>query len=336
MLSDRKRLILKAVVEYYSKEAQPIGSKLLTQLPYLNFSSATIRYDMLQLEQKGYLLKNHKSSGRIPSLKGYVFYLQNLMTIQQEKLPIISLFEKIINEKHLHKEQIIKRILKILSNFTNCVTISVGSNILKISRIDLICINSEQLILLIVIDQGSLEYRNVILKKDENLEITNLKKMICFLNNLLVGEFLHKALEIIKSYEIQEKIKQFIKNGEKLVAIIIAILKNLINDNSNIYGVTKFFQSSFFKDIKTIKEMIQIFDKKELNKIFFDSSAVICQLSNQIRLMKYKTFMIVSVPYYFNENNNTKGFIAILGPMVMKYQEIIPLLEYLSVHFSRL
>lgn len=336
MLSNRKKLILKAVIENYSKESQPISSQLLAGLPYLNFSSATIRYDMVQLEKKGYLQKNHKSSGRVPSLKGYIFYLNNLMTRQQKKIPILSLFEKIIKEKDLNKEQIIKKILKLLSNLTNYATISIGSNILKvskISKIDLILVSSEQAIILIIIDKGDLQYQNICLEKDKNLTIFNLKKVIEFLNNLLVEKTLYKSLELIKSNEIKEKIQKYVKCHKQLISILYESFYNFVSNNSKIYGLTEFFQNSFF-DVRTIKEMMFILDKRELNKIFFSSSETVCQINNQIRLIPYKQFIIISIPYYINEDE--KGFIGILGPLIMKYQEVIPLLEYLSVHFSQL
>lgn len=77
MLSSRQKLILKAVIETYVKDAVPVGSKYLTQLPHLNFSSATIRYDMQVLEELGFLEKTHTSSGRIPSEKGYRYYVDH-------------------------------------------------------------------------------------------------------------------------------------------------------------------------------------------------------------------------------------------------------------------
>ena len=80
MLSDRQKLILKAIIEEYVDSNEPVGSKILTEKPYLDFSSATIRYDMQDLEEKGYLEKTHTSSGRVPSELGYKFYVENLCT----------------------------------------------------------------------------------------------------------------------------------------------------------------------------------------------------------------------------------------------------------------
>ena len=79
MLTDRQKLILKAIIEEYVTSNEPVGSKALTEKPYLTFSSATIRYEMQHLEETGYLLKTHTSSGRIPSEMGYRYYIDHLL-----------------------------------------------------------------------------------------------------------------------------------------------------------------------------------------------------------------------------------------------------------------
>ena len=95
MLSSRQKLILKAIIEAYVKDAIPVGSKLLTQMPYLNFSSATLRYDMAQLEELGYLEKTHTSSGRVPSEKGYRYYVEHLFTRDQDVVDAFPLIDQV-------------------------------------------------------------------------------------------------------------------------------------------------------------------------------------------------------------------------------------------------
>ena len=99
MLTSRQKLILKAIIEQYVKDAQPVGSKSLTHLPYLNFSSATLRYDMAQLEELGYLEKTHTSSGRVPSEKGYRYYVNHLVTRDQDVLDSFPLIDELFFKK---------------------------------------------------------------------------------------------------------------------------------------------------------------------------------------------------------------------------------------------
>ncbi|KAB8121808.1 MAG: heat-inducible transcription repressor [Candidatus Phytoplasma cynodontis] len=343
MLSNRKKLILKAVVENYSRKNQPIGSKFLTSLSYLKFSSATIRYDMVQLEKEGYLIKNHKSSGRIPSLKGYVFYLKNLMTREESKTPlkIISLFEDIIKKKNIDKEKLIKEILELLCNLTNYVTLNVVPDIFetsKINKIDLIFLGFNQVIVLVITDKGNLRYRNIFLSKEEYLFFISLEKLVDFLNYLFFGKYLFEALEILKNDNIKKKIeKKCFQYSNFLIQFLRDTFYCFSSNNSYIYGISNFFNKYNFENNMILKELVKIFDTKELCKIFFNSSYSknnVCKLVNQITLVTYSNFIIISVPYQISDNE--RGFIGVLGPLVMKYDKIIPILEYLSAHLTQL
>lgn len=337
MLSNRERLILKAVVENYSKEKKPIGSELLSKIPYLNFSSATIRHDMMQLDKKGYLKKTHKSSGRIPSLKGYIFYLNNLITRKQENMEILSLLDKIIQKKDLNKEKIIQEVLKLLCNLTNHAIINVKPDILKtskIKKIDLVLVNEEQAIIFIITNKGNLQHKNIFSDEYQNFKIDEFKKIINILNNLLVDKYLNEAFQIIQSDLFKIKIKRYIQYQEQLIQFFLDAFRNFLNNSTSFYGVSKFL-TSYEEQDETIKDIYEIFNKNgNLSNFFCESKEVICKLANQISLIPYKKFIFISIPYYINENE--KGFIAIVSSHIIKYQEIIPILEYLSAHISHL
>ncbi|WAN63064.1 heat-inducible transcriptional repressor HrcA [Candidatus Phytoplasma rubi] len=337
MLSNRKRLILKAVIENYSKEVKPIGSDFLSKIPYLKFSSATIRYDMLQLEEKGYLIKNHKSSGRIPSLKGYVFYLNNLMTRKPETKEILTLFEKIIQKKNLNKEKIVQEVLKLLCNLTNHAIIDIKPDILKtskIKKIDLIFVNPRQAVIFVLTNKGHLQHQNIFLDEDKEFKVEDLKIIVNIFNNLLINKYLNEALQIIQSDLCQEQIKKHIKYQEELIQFFLEAFYKFYNNNTSFYGISNFLTSQTEQEIINIKDIYEILNTKKLINFFYDSKEVICKLANQIRLIPYKKFIFVSIPYNISENE--KGFIAVLGFNVIKYSEIIPILEYLSAHISHL
>ena len=107
-LSNRQKLILKAIIEEYVSSGEPVGSKVLTAKPYLEFSSATIRADMAYLEMLGLLEKTHTSSGRIPSVSGYKYYVEHLVTRDYEVVNHFPLIDKIFNDETLNKEQMIR------------------------------------------------------------------------------------------------------------------------------------------------------------------------------------------------------------------------------------
>ena len=126
MLSDRQKLILKAIIEDYVTSNEPVGSKALTEKPYLDFSSATIRYDMQDLEEKGYLEKTHTSSGRIPSQTGYRYYVDHLIIRDEQVLEYFKYLDEILDNKKLAKEDALKKLADFLSELTGYYTIILG------------------------------------------------------------------------------------------------------------------------------------------------------------------------------------------------------------------
>ena len=128
MLSDRQKLILKAIIEDYVTSNEPVGSKALTEKPYLDFSSATIRYDMQDLEEKGYLEKTHTSSGRIPSQTGYRYYVDHLIIRDEQVLEYFKYLDEILDNKKLAKEDALKKLADFLSELTGYYTIILGSS----------------------------------------------------------------------------------------------------------------------------------------------------------------------------------------------------------------
>lgn len=109
MLTDRQKLILKAIVEEYIETNEPVGSKFLTDKPFLKFSSATLRYDMQWLEENGYLEKQHTSSGRVPSQKGYSYYIENLITRDDTISNIYHEFDDVFEDKVIQEKKQLKR-----------------------------------------------------------------------------------------------------------------------------------------------------------------------------------------------------------------------------------
>ncbi|MDV3205179.1 MAG: heat-inducible transcriptional repressor HrcA [Weeping tea tree witches'-broom phytoplasma] len=339
LLSNRRRLILKAIVENYSKHNQPVSSKFLSCLPYLNYSSATIRHDMAQLEKKGYLQKPHISSGRIPSLKGYVFYFNNLITRNHNVIEMISLFEKFFQQKNFNKESVIEKVLKLLGNLTHYAVILVRPNILKIHKLNkiyLISVNFKQVTIVVITDHGNAQCQNVNFNFHKNFTFENLRQIIFLLNRLLFDKYLYEAIEIARNIIIQKKYFHHFYNHESLIKPLIEIFYSFLANNFHVYGIYNFINNFISHDIVTVKEVLKLIESDNLSQIFFDYEKNICKLANRVSLTSYSKFAIISAPYNTGDGKSEKGFIAVLGPLMMKYQEIIPILEYLSAHLSQL
>ncbi|CAP18391.1 negative regulator of class I heat shock protein [Candidatus Phytoplasma mali] len=338
MLSNRKKIILKSIIENYSKEAKPVSSKLLTYTLHLNVSSATIRADMAELEKQGYLLKkNYNSSGRIPSFKGYNYYLNNLIKRNEEFIEMFSFVDKIIQKKSFTKEQLIKKVLELLSEFTSYTAIAIGSDILKtskINKIDLIYLNYFELIILIVTDKGHVQHQNIVLNQKKDVNMLDIKKVIIILNDLLKGKFLFEATLIIQSDIVKKTIGKYINCEEQFIESFVEIFANFVDNNCYLSGVLNILNQPEFNNIEIIKKLINCLTKKELIKIMTIKKRLTFKFSDNIELIQLENFTIISIPYSINKYE--KGQIAILGPYRMNYHKVIPLLEYLSVYLSNL
>src|SRR5690554_2626482 len=199
MLSSRQKLILKAIIELYVEYGEPIGSKTLTKLPYLDFSSATIRYDMQQLEENGYLMKSHTSSGRIPTQSGYRYYVDKLVTRDSDVEGVFPLIDEIFERNTYEREQAVREALNLITNLTKYTAVAIGPDVENstIKKIDFIPISSNQAILLIVTNQGHVQHQNIVL--DEKSEMSEIKSVVKTLDDLLKDRHLNEAYQILSS-----------------------------------------------------------------------------------------------------------------------------------------
>ncbi|MDO8064171.1 heat-inducible transcriptional repressor HrcA [Candidatus Phytoplasma bonamiae] len=337
MISNRERLILKAIIEHHSEHQQPISSKFLSNLSYLNYSSATIRYDMAQLEKKGYLCKTHISSGRIPSLKGYVFYFNHLITRNHDVLQQISLFENIFKNKNVNMETIIKEALTLLGNMTRYLVILAFPNALtnhKVAKIDVFFLTPEQAIVLIITNHGQVRYQSIFLESCNSFNFKNLQNIVYVINNILFDKYLFEAIKILQDRNIENNFCNA-DLFEKFINILIEIFYSFNTNNSHIYGIDNLINNFSWADSNTMKEILHILDTNKLNEMLFDAHKCIFKFNNRIRWVSCHKFAIISIPCEIKKFPDQKMFIAVLGPMTMAYPEVIPLLEYLSVNFSQ-
>ncbi|CAM11891.1 Heat-inducible transcription repressor HrcA [Candidatus Phytoplasma australiense] len=337
MLSDRKKIILKAVVESYSQKRQPVGSKSLIHLPELQFSSATIRYDMLKLEEEGFLKKNHTSSGRIPSFKGYTYYLTHLLTRDYDAANSFPLIDKVIQNKTFHKNKVIKEAIKLLNSLTSYTAMAIGPDVFnnsKISKIDFIPLNHKQALILIITNKGDVQHQNISLDQTKEISIYDLKDIVKIISDLLVGKYLSEAVKIIQSDFVKQTIAKYIRFQEQLIALFIEAFSSFASENTYFAGISEMTKKKEFSDLELIKKIMNLLERKELLKILLNQEGLSFKLSDELQLTPVKDYMILSIPFAIDANE--KGTIAILGPSWMKYPKIIPLLEYLSIHLSKL
>ncbi|MDD4069433.1 MAG: heat-inducible transcriptional repressor HrcA [Candidatus Izemoplasmatales bacterium] len=222
-MTKRQEIILKLIVDEYVKAAEPIGSKALSET--LNVSSATIRNEMGILEELGYIEKTHTSSGRIPSEKGYRYYIETIVKNLDEETDGFFEFEEVFKNKEHERDEIIKEAINLLSQATNCTAISLGPNAYhsKVKKVQLVPISSHQALILVITNYGHVESKQITIQ--DEIDTEELIKVIDLLNEMLVDTPISKVSEKLH-YEIQHsRIKELLKYRETIVDSFIAYHK---------------------------------------------------------------------------------------------------------------
>src|SRR4051794_7213976 len=177
MLTGRQLLILQVIIEDFIQSAQPVGSRSLSKKEEITFSSATIRNEMSDLEDMGFLEKTHTSSGRVPSEKGYRYYVDHLLAPQKLKKGEIRLLKSVYAERIYELEKIVQKSAKILSELTNYTSIVLGPKVKdnKLKKIQIVPISNETAIALIVTDTGHVE--NKMISLPPSFDLNEIEKM---------------------------------------------------------------------------------------------------------------------------------------------------------------
>lgn len=334
MLSSRQKLILKAIIEEYVKDAQPVGSKSLTDKPYLSFSSATIRYDMAQLEELGYLEKTHTSSGRVPAEKGYRYYVNNLVTRDQSVTESFPLIDEIFAKSFIQRETAIEEAIKLLSDLTNYTALAIGPNANQslICKIDFIPTEQNEAVILIVTDQGHVQHQNI--RVPNEVKLDDLKEVIKTMDDLLRYKKIKDAKAILEAAFTKHEIKNYMDYQAQLIDSFIQAFAKFAEENYYLSGLTNVFDQPEFHSAKQIKSFVDMFDRRDLVKLIGHEEGLKIRFGSDLQLIPMDNYTIISIPYYVSEEE--KGTVAIFGPTRMEYRKVIPLLEYIASNLGKL
>ncbi|MEH7334014.1 heat-inducible transcriptional repressor HrcA [Neobacillus drentensis] len=329
MLTDRQLLILQVIVDDFIRSAQPVGSRSLSKKEEISFSSATIRNEMADLEEMGFIEKTHTSSGRVPSEKGYRYYVDHLLSPQVLNQQDISIIQSIFAEKIFEFEKIIQRSAKILSDLTNYTSIVLGPavSINKLKRIQIIPLNKETAVAIFVTDTGHVENRSFSLPP--SIDISDLEKTVNILNDRLAGVSLEDLNDKIYK-EVAVLLRQHIHNYDLMLHTIGESFKMPINEKLFFGGKTNMLSQPEFHDITKIRSLLTMIDQEEwiYNLIRKNSSGINVKIGKENNVSAMDNCSLITASYSVGAEN--LGTIAILGPTRMEYSRVISLLQLLS------
>ena len=212
MLTSRQEKVLEIIIREYVKNVTPVGSKLICD--ELNCSSATVRNEMSILESVGYLEKTHISSGRIPSEKGYRYYVDNLMKPKEMTGEEMLKLQTIFNNNKLEINDCLKRSLEIISDLTDYTSVVLGSNSSenKLKKVEVLPLDSDKLIAIIITDKGHIEHKQI---NVYGVQLDEISKTVDLINKLIVGTPINEVKEKLE-FEIKPIINQYVKQHEAI------------------------------------------------------------------------------------------------------------------------
>ncbi|MDD4369580.1 MAG: heat-inducible transcriptional repressor HrcA [Anaerostipes sp.] len=328
-LNDRKKLILKAIISNYLETGEPVGSRTVSKLPGLELSSATIRNEMADLEELGYLLQPHTSAGRIPSDMGYRFYVDQVMQLREEE-----------HEEHEHliqkvdkMEVLLKQVANVLASNTNYATMvsSPQNNNTKLKFVQITQVDENSLLAIIVADNNVVN--NKMIEVDKVLGNDELLKMNMLLNTFLQGLTLKDInLDLIQTMRDQAGI-----HSEILQRILEEIAKVIHDaDQLEIYtgGTSNILKYPELGDIEAVTDLLDtLVEKKSLVKLVDQSSqhthnGIQVYIGEESPVKNMKDCSVVTATYELEEGG--KGTVGIIGPKRMNYKKVVKALENLT------
>lgn len=328
-MDDRKKKILKEIVESYIKDAKPVGSKSL--IKKLKVSSATIRNEMSELEELGFLEKTHISSGRVPSSKGYKYYVDNIMKPKELSDSDVTKLTTIFTNTNLTLSDAIKECMEIITDLTNYTSIILGkeseNNTLK--QINIIPIDSNKVVALVVVSNGHVENKQVIIP--DNVNIDEVVKTSEIINKYLIGTPI-KEVSAKMEFEIKPRIASIIKEYESIYSMFKNVFSDFAEKNSNYFynGVSNMLKQPEFEKDKVQGILEKLEDYEMVKKIESNDEGVNIYIGEENEFDEDVT--VIKTNY---KANGEEGTLAIIGPQRMEYDKVVTLLNFIKKQIER-
>ena len=335
-LTERKKKVLRSVVDLYIRTAEPVGSKAITELPDVNYSSATIRNEMADLTAMGYLEQPHTSAGRIPSAAGYRLYVDELMADYRLSLDETKSINTAIEEKMQQVDKLVERVAKLVSQATDLPAISVASRFggATVSRYELILGGQGSVILILMLSNE--EVVNKRIKLPLQLEESDLKLLAALLNatmtDLPADEFDQALLE---------RVMRAAGAASSLVPVIMDFTVKTLNrqgsTNMAVAGQMRLLGQPEYRDVDKAQRLMTTLDEESLANL-----PAVMQNANGTKVLvgpehvaqELKDTSVVMTK--FDIGDGMQGMIGVVGPTRMDYAKVTARLSYFAESLSKM
>lgn len=327
MLEERKKQVLQAIIEEYINTAEPVSSNSLVEGYGLEYSSATIRNEMAELEKMGYLDKPHTSSGRVPSEKGYRFYVDELLKDDNISIEEIKYISEKLETKVNEIEDLTQITANTISEITHYTTVSIGPQVKEqnIEEIKFILLGTKMLMAIILTDNGLI--KETIIKFDEDISNKQVETLNYMFNNKLKGKPLSEISGNLEDYLYEE-----MSYSVKVIKPIIDQIKKVIQQETiHLEGQNKAFELPEFNSLEIAKNFMNVLDTKDLMTDMLNTGFaqdINVYIGEENEKEELKDFSIVTFKHKIG--NKDLGTIGIIGPKRMNYSKVISVMKYIS------
>lgn len=329
-LDERKRRILQAIIDDYIDTAEPIGSRTIARKHELGLSSATIRNEMADLEEMGFLAQPHTSSGRVPSDKGYRLYVDQLMQKHELSTDEIEIIRVAMETRINELSQLIRQASAVLSRFTRYTSMATTPQMKEsvIKALQVVPVESGKALVVVVTNAGVV--RNNLVKISESIA----PDMLIQISNILHKKLSGLTIEQVNMRIISEIAREADIPGELLLPILQSAA-DCINqiDNAEVYieGTTNIFNYPEFRDLVKAREFMSLLDEKSsLGKLLADSAddaGIVVRIGSENDISGIKDCSLITATYSLGPAFT--GSIGIIGPTRMEYPRVISSMNYI-------
>ena len=328
MISKRQSELLKLIVEDYIKNARPVGSKALCDI--MKCSSATIRAEMNYLEEVGLLEKTHISSGRVPSEKGYRYYVDNIMEPKKLNGEDMLKLQTIVDNKSLVLNDIILKSMEIISELTHYTTVVLGKQSSEnlVQKVEVIPIDKNNLVAIVVTDKGHVEHKSIYLPGE--IEIDEVKQTVELINRLIVGTSIDSVSEVLE-YQVKPIIAKYVKQHEVLYNAFYNAFSDFASESVKVRGTKNILMQPEFNNADKIRDIISKFEDKDIvDSIKEEDNGINIYIGSENSFDDDVT--VIKTKYTVN---GEEGTIALIGPKRMEYERVVGLLNFIKENIEK-
>lgn len=335
-MDERKQKVLRAIITDYIHTAEPVGSRTIAKKYNLGVSPATIRNEMADLEELGFIEQPHTSAGRIPSHKGYRYYVDFL--IDNEDLPkgereaLASFF----NERLSHLNHLVEETCRVLADMSHYLTMVMMSGRSKgsLERMELLSVNPFQAVLVLITDTGLVHHRNI------DFPVPVSEKRLQEISNILMDKLKGLNIEEVNNTLLRE-IYNELKPDMGIVDSIFELMEEAIRDSGEERVVTEgtlnLLNHPEFQNVERVKEILSFLKEESILRELLvgkDREGMFFAIGNEISSGKLQQCSMVTCTYHIN--GNTVGRIGILGPTRMEYSRSASLVRETAGHLAKI